>query len=122
MNLKDNRVRLLLNSINNSLAQMILVFFFYRNPGAIDTVEGLARWVGINPQEVKLALIELQHMGIVQKIGEGLSAVYCYQPDDLIRGVLDEVVIQLAREQEGILGPWPGGDVFCNSFLQESKV
>jgi predicted transcriptional regulator len=95
MNFTKQRVQVLLNSIGNSIIQISLVMFFYRNPGAIDTAEGLARWIGINRCEVELSLKELQKIEIIKTAGSGLSAVYYYSPDESLMEVMDQLIIYL---------------------------
>jgi len=95
MDLTKHRFQALLNSIGNSIIQLSLVIFFYRNQGAIDTVEGLARWVGINRQEVEFGLKELEKNGILNIAGTGVSAVYYYSPDESLIEVMDELINQL---------------------------
>lgn len=87
----------LCQEISRSKIQLILINFFYRNPSAFDTGEGVARWVGIEVDKVKEALLELNKVGIVKKFGEGTGAIYYYSPDDFLLERIDELVELSAR-------------------------
>ncbi|MGI6649466.1 MAG: hypothetical protein ACOX5W_10530 [Bacillota bacterium] len=100
MDLIEDRVQQLLDSIGSSVVQSSLVVFFYRNPGAFDTTEGLARWVGINQYEVEPALEELNKTGIVKKMGNDLLAIYTYSPEESVLEIMDELVAQLTAMPE----------------------
>jgi len=88
----------LLNSICDSIIKIGIVVFFHHNPGALDTAEGLARWVGRNKEEVEKALLELSRTGVVEAFGEGPSTIYSYTQDEEILNTIDEFIDGLSRE------------------------
>jgi hypothetical protein len=55
-----------------------LVVFYHNNPGVIETVEGLARRLGIQPTALRQALLDPVHMGLLQerKLGDKVVLVY----------------------------------------------
>ncbi|MCL6639606.1 MAG: hypothetical protein K6T80_08030 [Firmicutes bacterium] len=88
----------LLAAITDSIIKISLVVFFHRNQGALDSAEGLARWVGKKTEEVERALAELTDVGIVDKIGEGRFAAYSYTQDEEMIRAIEEFVMAMARE------------------------
>jgi len=97
--MKDNKgIEELLNSICDSIIKIGLVIFLHQNPGALDTAEGLSRWLGKTEKEVQNALEELVFVGIVDVFGEGSSAIYSYTQDEHILQVIDQFINGLTRE------------------------
>lgn len=95
---RQNAVQDLLNSICNSIIKIGLVIFFHQNPGALDTAEGLARWVGKKETEVKKAMDELAKTGIIEVFGEGPSAIYSYTQDEVLLKAIDKFITGFSRE------------------------
>jgi len=91
-------VEKILNSICDSIIKIGVVIFLHQNPGALDTAEGLSRWIGKTEKEVQQALDELVKAGIVEVFGEGSSAIYSYTQDEQVLQVIDQFITGLSRE------------------------
>jgi predicted transcriptional regulator len=66
----------LLNSLLSSSGRADLLLLFHRNPGLIDTVEGIARRMGKKGKAVESDVSELAKASILQKKKVGHSDVY----------------------------------------------
>jgi hypothetical protein len=97
--MKDTKgIEKILDSICDSIIKIGLVIFLHHNPGALDTAEGLSRWLGKTEREVQPALDELVNVGIVEVFGEGPSSIYSYTQDEYILQVIDQFISGLSRE------------------------
>jgi hypothetical protein len=65
-----------LNSLLSSSARAELLLLFHRNPGLIDTVEGIARRMGKKGKAIESDVSELAQASILQKKQVGDSDVY----------------------------------------------
>lgn len=61
---------------------MALVCFLHRNPGLLDSAEGLAAWIGRAPSEVEKALEELVRLGLVEPLAGARRTLYGYTRDE----------------------------------------
>ena len=66
----------LLSSLLSSSARADLLVLFHRNPGLIDTVEGIARRMGKKGKAIESDVSELAKDSILQKKKVGNSDVY----------------------------------------------
>ncbi len=88
----------ILNSIYDSITKIDLVTFLHKNPGALDTADGLSRWLGKTESEVQKAFDELVDVGVVDAFGAGPSLIYSYTQDEYILQVVDRFINRLSRE------------------------
>lgn len=65
--MRKRDVREVLEEILDSLVKLDLLVYFHRNPDAADTAEGLAIWVGSDPEKVRRGAEELVRVGILEK-------------------------------------------------------
>ena len=98
----------------NTVLKLDILSYYHEHPYAMDTAEGLARWLNRRVEEVTRNLQELVDSGIVLIEGEGTAAVYSYSPEAGISEVVNKVigsyrltrdtvyseVIQLEKKQE----------------------
>jgi predicted transcriptional regulator len=66
----------LLNKLLSSGTKADLLVLFHRNPGMIDTVEGIARRIGKKGDAIESDVAELEKDSILQKKKVGNSEVY----------------------------------------------
>ncbi|HIE09897.1 MAG TPA: hypothetical protein EYP65_08635 [Armatimonadetes bacterium] len=90
-------VRGVLEEILDSLVKLDLLVYFHRNPDAADTAEGLAVWVGSDPEKVQQAAEDLVKVGILEKKGD----IYHYTRDPQIVGAVERFVNEryMVREE-----------------------
>ncbi|MDI6736308.1 MAG: hypothetical protein QME42_09005 [bacterium] len=73
-----------------------LLFFFYENQFAMDTARNLARWINKDLTDVEKDLEGLARLKILEKIGEGASAIFSYT-QNLETATLIERFIKITR-------------------------
>ncbi|GBC97586.1 Sensor histidine kinase ResE [bacterium HR17] len=93
--------------LNTPTKQELLVFFATNQ--AMDTVKGLAVWLGRPEAELWQAAEALVQAGLLHRSGEGRDAVYSYRPHPELRPLVDAFValyqsarVQLLQEMEHI--------------------
>lgn len=67
-----------LDEATKSPTRRALINFFYENQFAMDTAKNLSRWVNKDLSDVEKDLEELVKLKVLEKIGEGGSAIYSY--------------------------------------------
>ncbi|MEW6096453.1 MAG: hypothetical protein AB1567_08015 [bacterium] len=67
-----------LEKVTKSPIRRDLLNFFYENQFAMDTARNLSRWINKDLEEVKEELEGLVKLRVLEKIGEGNSAIYSY--------------------------------------------
>lgn len=70
--------------------QMECTFFFEQNTYAMETSASVALRLGRNPEDIVPILLKLEQLSILERIGEGETAIYRYRTPD----VLSEVVLE----------------------------
>ncbi len=91
-----------------------LVTFFYENQFAMDTAKNLSRWINKNLSEVEKDLEELTKLQVLEKIGEGNSAIYLYTQNLDILNMIEKFIKISRGEQkygQGISCPTSEGDI-----------
>lgn len=80
----------LLNKLLSSEIRGDLLVLFHRNPGLIDTVEGVARRIGRTPSSVEADVQDFIGLGIlrVRKIGESEVVSLNRSKDKEIQGIV----------------------------------
>ncbi|MFH1564113.1 MAG: hypothetical protein ABIF11_11975 [Nitrospirota bacterium] len=73
-----------------------LLSFFYENQFAMDTARNLARWINKDLTDVEKDLEGLAKLKILEKIGEGNSAIFSYT-QNLDTSTLIERFIKITR-------------------------
>ncbi|QHS21920.1 hypothetical protein GWK91_02725 [Virgibacillus sp. MSP4-1] len=63
--------------------QLECTMYFEHNPYAYETIEGLAVRLGRSPADLEKTLRHLVSLNILEMIGEGNSAIYCYNQPNL---------------------------------------
>ena len=93
----DRDVRRVLDEILDSLVKLDLLVYFHRNQDAADTAEGLAVWVGSDPEKVQRAADDLVKVGILEKKGE----IYHYTRDPEVVGAIERFINEryMVREE-----------------------
>jgi predicted transcriptional regulator len=71
-----------LKRVVRSPVTVALVRFLHRNPGLLDSAEGLAAWIGREPAEVEKALEELARLGLVEPLAGARRTLYGYTRDE----------------------------------------
>ncbi|RMF97253.1 MAG: PAS domain-containing protein, partial [Candidatus Schekmanbacteria bacterium] len=69
-----------LQKIANSTAKIEIINYFQNNPSAIDSPQGLSRWINIDPLEIENELEDLVESGILLKENAGTHSLYRYSP------------------------------------------
>ncbi|MBU0701865.1 hypothetical protein KKE26_11355 [bacterium] len=87
-----------LEELSQSNDEMEIVVFFNTNQFAMDTALNIARWLKRDCNQVGDCLTHLFSLGVLEKMGEGNSAVYSYTQDIEKIKVLDRF-IKLIREK-----------------------
>lgn len=87
-----------LEKLSQSNDEMEIVVFFHTNQFAMDTVLNIARWIKKDPTRVEGYLLHLFSLGVLEKMGEGSSAIFSYTQDIEKIKVLDRF-IKLMREK-----------------------
>jgi len=88
-----------LEEITNSPIRRELVNFFYENQFAMDTAKNLSRWINKDLSEVENNLEELVRLKVLEKIGEGASAIFSYTQNLEIINMIDRF-IKITRGEE----------------------
>ncbi|MEW6606081.1 MAG: hypothetical protein AB1414_01335 [bacterium] len=88
-----------LEEVTKSPIRTELVNFFYENQFAMDTAKNLARWINKDLSEVENDLEKLVKLKVVEKIGEGKSAIYSYTQNLETINILDKF-IRIMRGEE----------------------
>jgi len=110
----EKAIKDFLKNVANTVLKLDILSYYHEHPYAMDTAEGLARWLNRRVEEVTRNLQELVDSGIVLIEGEGTAAVYSYSPEAGISEVVNKVigsyrltrdtvyseVIQLEKKQE----------------------
>jgi Fic family protein len=76
-----NSVAEFLEEATKSPIRRELLNFFYENQFAMDTAKNLSRWINKDLEEVEKDLEGLVKLKVLEKIGEGSSAIYSYTQD-----------------------------------------
>lgn len=87
-----------LEELSQSNDEMEIVAFFHSNQFAMDTALNVARWLKKDYSQIEDHLTHLFSLGILEKMGEGSSAIYSYTQDIERIKVLDRF-IKLVREK-----------------------
>lgn len=85
--------------LDTTLKREILAFLVTNK--AVDTAHGLSVWLGLPEEEVEVALESLVQAGVLNRQGEGKSAIYSYRPNSEIANLVDAFLqlYQTARSQ-----------------------
>ncbi|MCI3922786.1 hypothetical protein MO973_21390 [Paenibacillus sp. TRM 82003] len=67
--------------------QLECTLFFERNPYALETVPGLSKRLGRSAADLALVVERMAKLSILERIGEGDRAIYCYRMPDLQYGL-----------------------------------
>ena len=87
-----------LEELTQSNDEMEIVVFFHNNQFAMDTALNIARWLKKDYSQIEDQLTHLFSLGVLEKMGEGSSAIYSYTQDIEKIKVLDRF-IKLIRER-----------------------
>jgi len=85
-----------LDEVTKSSSRVKLLNFFYENPFAMDSAKNLSRWINNDLYEVEKDLEELVKLKVVERIGEGSSAIYSYTQNLEVINMIDRF-IQIMR-------------------------
>lgn len=88
-----------LEEITKSPVKMALLNFFYENQFAMDTAKNLSRWINKSLPEVEKDLEELVKLKVLEKIGEGSSAIFSYSQNLETISVIERF-IKITRGEE----------------------
>jgi len=69
-----------------------LLNFFYENPFAMDSAKNLAKWINNDFYEVEKDLEELVKLKVLERIGEGSSAIYFYTQNVEMMNMIDRFI------------------------------
>ena len=83
--------------LNDETARKIIVFF-HDNPGSIDTLSGIAAWVGEGKTRTKDILGRLVSLGILDKDITGAAKGYCYTRDEKTIRSVDKLLRTYAEK------------------------
>ncbi len=87
-----------LEKLSQSNDEIEIVIFFHTNQFAMDTALNIARWLKKDYSQVEKYLSHLFSLGVLEKMGEGSSAIFSYTQDIEKIRVLDRF-IKLMREK-----------------------
>lgn len=87
-----------LEKLSQSSDEMEIVVFFHTNQFAMDTALNIARWLKRDYNQVEEYLDHLFSLGVLEKMGEGNSAIFSYTQDIEKIRVLDRF-IKLMKEK-----------------------
>lgn len=91
-----------LEGITDSMVRTELILFFHRNQFAMDVSSNIARWIGRDVRAVEKELDGLVEQGILDKMGDGPSAIYSYTQDLEIIEVIDRFCHELTLGREKV--------------------
>ena len=87
-----------LEELSQSNDVLEIVVFFHANQFAMDTALNIARWLKKDFTQIEGYLAHLFSLGVLEKMGEGSSAIFSYTQDIEKIKVLDRF-IKLMREK-----------------------
>ncbi len=88
--------------VGSDLKARVLVFF-NRNPGVVETLEGLARRIGATEQSLQPELQAHVELGLIKKRELGGKTIYRYNRQrrlEMERRVVEELRQRLARQED----------------------
>jgi len=88
----------ILCEIKKSLIKTQLIIFFHNNPYTIDTIEGIAMWVGMEEKEIYPELEDLSQAGVLYKYSSE-RVTYAYTNSPAIRLAIDEFLHKLQSKE-----------------------
>lgn len=81
-----------LNTYVDTFIKWELLLFFHQNPGAFDTAEGIARYLGRERGDVQIALEVLKAQGLLDEVVVGSMLVYVLKPNTELREKVQKFV------------------------------
>ncbi len=87
-----------LENLSQSDDEIEIVVFFHTNQFAMDTAMNISRWLKKDYSQVEEFLSHLFSLGVLEKMGEGNSAIFSYTQDIEKIRVLDRF-IKLMKEK-----------------------
>ncbi|MDI6780967.1 MAG: hypothetical protein QME49_02480 [bacterium] len=87
-----------LEKLSQSEDEIEVVVFFHVNQFAMDTALNISRWLKKDCNQVEEYLIHLFSLGVLEKMGEGNSAIFSYTQDIEKIRVIDRF-IKLMKEK-----------------------
>lgn len=91
-----------LEGIAESMVRTEIILFFHRNQFAMDVARNIARWIGRDVNVVEKELERLVEQKILDKMGQGLSAIYSYTQDVETIETIDKFVVELTLGRERV--------------------
>jgi hypothetical protein len=91
-----------LEGISESMVRTEIILFFHRNQFAMDVSRNIARWIGRDIGVVEKELANLVEQKILDKMGEGPSAIYSYTQDLEIIEMIDRFCHELTLGREKV--------------------
>lgn len=86
-----------INKVMSSTIGRKIIAFFHENPSSVDTVEGIAKWIGEDAVKVSKSLEELAKLNILVA-HEGITTGYGYTQDDCM---LHRIGVLLRKRRKG---------------------
>ncbi len=112
-----------LQKIANSSGKLEIINYFQQNPSAIDSSQGLGRWINVNPFDIESDLDDLVEKGILLKENGGTHTLYRYSPPDeysvfitnlfKARSIYEKKIAELEKEKMSI------SDAFSREIIRE---
>lgn len=97
----QNDLRKLFDVWVSSERKAQIVVFFHRNPGVVETVEGLARRLGIHPDALRDDLKDHIDLGVLRERKVGDKTVILY--DKSRRGSIEKLIQEYLQRKEASL-------------------
>jgi len=88
----DNEVKDFLKRVANTVLKLEIVTYYYEHPFAMDTAEGLGRWLNRRAEDLSADLDELVRAKVLTREGQGREAVHSYNPDEHTAALVKKVV------------------------------
>jgi predicted transcriptional regulator len=90
----------LIGQLLESAVKAELLVLFRKNPGLIDTVEGIARRIGRTSKAIEKAIEDFTHMGLLQlkRYGESVAFSFNWEKDREIQDAILEWLGEGATE------------------------
>lgn len=114
-----------IKEVANTFNKIEILSFFYENPGAIDSADGIGQWISRKKDEILQDLEDLVDSGVLQSEKAEKSTLYRYSPPNQIHKIISNIlsakklyqgkIRELEKERENL------EDQFLKEIIREKS-
>lgn len=99
--MSDANIKQFIQTVADTQIKKDLIVFFDQNP-CMDDCRGLSVWVNQEPEAIAEEIDDLVAAGILQKYGDGPSAIYAYDPQPEVSATVRQFVDFYKEERDTV--------------------